>query len=250
MRLKTKTKIPLWKATRRDPPPESLAGNARRAVARRRSVLASRDACVCPGALRRARVRRRCGSFRRGRTVKPKAQLVTVTCRDGAKTHTRSAIARIGTDPEARGAQLTAALQLVFPLSTPELRIEPLRPHRQKPVVAPALPYKVGWPQRAERQAITYARWLAARDGIELPTYHDQPRALWSGVESKLRRASNGRFCFEPRIRAVAWGHDEAIFNVRKDGRRGAWCGKRFESAFEMPLPHWDWRPNMTEESQ
>ena len=66
------------------------------------------------------------------------------------------------------------------------------------------------------QQAITYARWLAARDGIELPR-RGEAQVIRCGVESKARTHTHKRWdgtlvkhpVWEKRIRAVAWGREE-----------------------------------------
>ena len=99
--------------------------------------------------------------------------------------------------------------------------------------------------------AIEYAKWIAKRDGIDLPapgTYR-KTRADWSGAYSTTRKASNGGFVYERRIRAVQWGDEVERFNTRKDGRRGAFIGKEQVTYFEIVLPNWDWQPAFTQDS-
>jgi hypothetical protein len=94
-----------------------------------------------------------------------------------------------------------------------------------------------------EQAAIAYARWLAARDGIALPT--SRPRVEWSGVNT-LR---GSKWIFERRIRAVSWGREESVFNKRKDGRRGAWSHNAFVADVTVPIPNWDWAPQVFDET-
>lgn len=106
----------------------------------------------------------------------------------------------------------------------------------------------------AEAQAITYALWLATRDGIELPTHREKPRVSWAGVYSKTRtrRLPATAWCpdpkpqaiYERRICAVEWGHEEERFNTRKDGKRGAWTHNEFVPVLRIEIPHWDWQPD------
>lgn len=92
-----------------------------------------------------------------------------------------------------------------------------------------------------EQMAIDYARWLATRDSIALPD--NRPRVEWSSVYvDKLAKC-------ERRIRAVAWGHEENVYNYRKNGRRGARIGLHFIAEVTVPLPHWDWQPEVIDET-
>jgi hypothetical protein len=93
--------------------------------------------------------------------------------------------------------------------------------------------------------AIAYAMWLAKRDGITIPTDCEKPRAVWSGV-NKLR---GSKWIFERRIRAVSWGHEKDVYNTRKNGKRGAFLYRAFEAELTIELPHWDWQPEVFDES-
>lgn len=76
---------------------------------------------------------------------------------------------------------------------------------------------------RNKARAIEYAKWLAARDGLELPNSPKIRFCIYSGQ--------------------VQWGREEDVYNTRKDGRRGAWQGKCFEAEFTIQIPHWGWTP-------
>jgi hypothetical protein len=89
--------------------------------------------------------------------------------------------------------------------------------------------------------AINYARWLAARDGIALPT--SKPRVDWSWVYIQATGKN------ERRIRGVSWGHEKDVYNTRKDGRRGAWSHRIFVADVTVAIPNWDWRPEVFDES-
>ena len=102
-----------------------------------------------------------------------------------------------------------------------------------------------------QRTAITYAKWIAARDGVELPAPARglKPRAIWSGVYSKTRKGARGRPIFERRIQRVEWGREEDVYNTRADGRRGAWSHKAWKPELTIELPHWDWQPEVIDTS-
>lgn len=84
-----------------------------------------------------------------------------------------------------------------------------------------------------EGRALQYAKWLAARDGVELPKL--KTKCVWSGVYRGAR--------WQRRIRAVEWGRDEDVYNTRKDGRRGAWLYTRFVPELTIEIPNWDFDP-------
>jgi hypothetical protein len=92
-----------------------------------------------------------------------------------------------------------------------------------------------------EQAAIAYARWLAARDGIALPT--SRPRVEWSSVFNPETNKN------ERRIRAVSWGREESVFNTRKDGRRGAWSHNAFVADVTVVIPNWSWQPQVFDET-
>jgi hypothetical protein len=102
-----------------------------------------------------------------------------------------------------------------------------------------------------KQQAITYVRWLAARDGIKLPK-RGEIRVEWSSVDSKTRTHTHRRWdgsllkypIQERRIRAVSWGHEEERFNKRKDGRQGAWMHNEFVAEVTIDIPNWDFEPD------
>jgi hypothetical protein len=89
--------------------------------------------------------------------------------------------------------------------------------------------------------AIDYARWLATRDGIALPT--SRPRVEWSSVFNPETGKN------ERRIRAVSWGHETQVYNKRKDGRRGAWSHTAFVAEVSIVIPHWSWQPQVFDET-
>jgi hypothetical protein len=100
-----------------------------------------------------------------------------------------------------------------------------------------------------EKTAEAYARWLAARDGIALPT-GCKVRVEWSGVYSKFKTrnvhhwsGTKTQEAYLKRIRAVSWGKDHEVFNTRKDGRRGAWLYNEFRAELTIEIPHWDFEP-------
>lgn len=80
------------------------------------------------------------------------------------------------------------------------------------------------------QQARKYIAWIAKRDGISLP--HGEPRAINASV------MIGNKYC--PRIRGIAWGYDEEIYNTRKDGRRGAFLYKQWVETSRIEIPNWD----------
>ena len=101
------------------------------------------------------------------------------------------------------------------------------------------------------QQAIEYARWLAARDGVALPG-RGEIRVDWSAVESKTRKHKRTGWdgvtrefpIMERRIRSVSWGWEEPRYFQRKDGRQGAWLHNEFVAAVTIEIPNWDWQPD------
>lgn len=98
-----------------------------------------------------------------------------------------------------------------------------------------------------EGRAIEYAKWLARRDGVTLPAGQCKARCEWSGFNSAYRMRNQSfydgtrevtQFC--NRIRYVLWGWEEDQFSTRKDGRRGAYIGKKFNEEARIEIPHWD----------
>lgn len=79
-------------------------------------------------------------------------------------------------------------------------------------------------------QALKYVEWLAARDGIKIPTCASLP--ITDGVMISNK--------YEPRVRGVSWGHEEPVYATRKDGRRGAFLYKEWIETFRIEIPHWD----------
>jgi hypothetical protein len=102
-----------------------------------------------------------------------------------------------------------------------------------------------------EVRAIAYAKWLAERDGIELPKM--ECRVVWSGFVSgsKTRKRTrwdgsvevNKAWC--NRISAVEWGREHEVYNTLKNGRRGAWLYNEFRAELTIEIPHWDFEPQV-----
>jgi hypothetical protein len=122
---------------------------------------------------------------------------------------------------------------------------EPERYRRRKPHI-PAWRPPHNW---AEQQAIEYARWLAARDGIVLPTGKEVKIWIdWQTVESKTKKTSRRRWdgsvieqpALERRAASVAWGHDEP----RKMPGRYGWRYNEFVCDVRIDIPHWDFDPD------
>lgn len=98
-------------------------------------------------------------------------------------------------------------------------------------------------------QALKYARWLAARDGVTIPAGL-KSKVVWSGVTSATKTRNvhhwNGtrtQAAYLKRVQAVAWGRDHEVYNTRKDGRRGAWLYNEFRAELTIEIPNWDWEP-------
>jgi hypothetical protein len=93
------------------------------------------------------------------------------------------------------------------------------------------------------QQAINYARWLAQRGGIALPTaWGVEPKVYWDGVYGAHNAIGKPykKARYERRARAVAWGRYEDRYNTRKDGKRGAWTHKEFVEEVRIDIPNWD----------
>lgn len=112
--------------------------------------------------------------------------------------------------------------QVTFPGSKLDLcpvRVDEYRPKRRKPAAGGA---KVDWHGEAERQAVAYARWLAARDGEMVPpvaadTRSTRPVVTWAETFNTHTRKH------ERRIRAVTFRNGARVTTI--------------------DLPHWDWCP-------
>ncbi len=106
-----------------------------------------------------------------------------------------------------------------------------------------------------EKLASRYVQYLAARDGLKIPSL--KSRVVWSGFYSAWRtrnvRSYSGAsnqpvYC--RRVQAIEWGHEEERYNERKDGRRGAWTHNEFVPEFRIDIPHWDFEhPEPVEEA-
>jgi hypothetical protein len=81
--------------------------------------------------------------------------------------------------------------------------------------------------------AVTYAQWLAQRDGIVIPEGTNAV-PVWSTVEVA------GKAKPEPRVAAVAWRKDNGRYS------NGTKClGKVL---LTISIPHWDWVPRVSVE--
>lgn len=107
-----------------------------------------------------------------------------------------------------------------------------------------------------ERRAIAYAQWLAARDGLTIPTDRGiKAKCHWDGIYSAIRKRKSRRWdgsvseqaAYLKRIRAVEWGTErkEEVYNTLKTGKRGAWLYNitHFDVQLRVEIPHWDWEP-------
>jgi len=120
--------------------------------------------------------------------------------------------------------------------------IEGVLKHKRRPR-KPAVPKvtldRGGW----ERKAITYARWLAERDGIALPNGPDVILPGWNSRHWPRDANVSIEWCTvyvptktgeqraEYRICSVSWGRVCGVFNM----------SKQFEADIRVELPHWDW---------
>jgi hypothetical protein len=108
--------------------------------------------------------------------------------------------------------------------------------------------------QYNERHAIAYARWLAERDGVDIPKTAEA-RVVWSGIYSGTKKRTHRRWdggtsqhaAYCKRIEAVEFGrkYREEHYNTRADGKRGAWLytTNKMEIAARIEIPNWDWEP-------
>jgi hypothetical protein len=110
-----------------------------------------------------------------------------------------------------------------------------------------------------KRNAIAYARWLAARDGITIPTtlkcrieysyvyssFRKRKVRSWAGVSEQASGQRRG----QRRIRSVSWGRDIERYFPRKDGRQGAWTHTEFVPELTIAIPHWDFEHPPIEET-
>lgn len=193
------------------------------------------------------------------REPKPKRYLVAVGCTEPADprrrrpgstpdvlTHTRYEVVttRDPAHAQARADVLAREFRCIAYGNgecTP-VAVLSVAPEKYKKMAA-RVPRIVVTDETEEKKAQQYARWLAARDGIKIPTC-GTIRLDWSGVYSKTRKTGRGHAIYERRIRAVQWGHKEPVYNTRKDGRRGAWAYDKWVVDFEIGLPNWDWQPD------
>jgi hypothetical protein len=103
--------------------------------------------------------------------------------------------------------------------------------------------------ERDAEIAEKYARWLAARDGVSIP--HGKIRVDWRHVygEHRTRPVKKWDGTIRPqqiaerRACAVEWGHEEEVYNTRKDGKRGAWLYNQFVADLRIEIPNWDFDP-------
>ena len=87
-----------------------------------------------------------------------------------------------------------------------------------------------------ERHAIEYARWLARRDGIEIPP-GTVARADWSGVTDAAGK-------WRRRVEAVEFGRVREEWKIVGTGRsRRGETTKHWACASRIEIPSWDWQP-------
>lgn len=138
--------------------------------------------------------------------------LITVRADDLAfdPPHTHTRYETCNTAAVTRGHALAAELSRKTGKEARVVSIEPNRYRKPRRKVGPR-----SHGPSPEHQAVIYARWLAAREGIRLPENPASPvTVIWSGVTSKRRAV------WERRIQAVAFG------------------------LVKVPLPNWDWQPD------
>ncbi|WP_454629570.1 hypothetical protein [Bradyrhizobium cenepequi] len=82
------------------------------------------------------------------------------------------------------------------------------------------------------RHAIEYARWLALRDGMEIPA-DTAPRVDWSGITDAAGK-------WRKRIRAVEFGSSRTI---RQGYGRNAYTSYHWDIAVRIEIPNWDFVP-------
>lgn len=198
------------------------------------------------------------------REPKPKRYLVAVGCTEPADprrrcpattpdvlTHTRYEV--VTTRDPAHAQARADVLAREFRCITygngerSPVTVLSVAPEKYRKVTA-LVPRIVFGPVSAERKAQEYARWLAQRDGITLPS--GLIRVEWGHHTSTWRRKNqhfwNGTrevAATERRIRAVEWGREVAVYNERKDRRRGAWLYNRFDVDVRIEIPNWDFDP-------
>ena len=125
----------------------------------------------------------------------------------------------------------------------PKIKLHPVVRRLRRKLTPRPIPTS---PDDFERKAIVYAQWLAGRDGVTLPDpkafQAPRARAIWSGVYTD-KRTWRGFPTFEKRISCVQWGRWTEQYNIRKDGRQGAYIGKTWSAELTIDLPNWDWIP-------
>jgi hypothetical protein len=107
-----------------------------------------------------------------------------------------------------------------------------------------------------EVRAIKYAKWIAERDGIALPSGL-KCQVQWSGFYSgsKTRKhtrwdgVEEAREVYQRRVQSVQWGREHEVYNTLKTGRRGAWLYNEFRAELTIDIPNWDFDPTVIEET-
>ncbi len=150
--------------------------------------------------------------------------LITLRCEDDKRrTHTRFQVLRAPAIDDLLGELIGLGREFAAKhvgKSAPDVTIEPASKYR---LSRRRMPRPVTYSRDAvpERIAVEYARWLAKRDGIGMPTHPATPvKCEWSGVESRTRTNQHGNPVFERRIVAVCFG------------------------LVRVPIPNWDWQPD------
>lgn len=64
---------------------------------------------------------------------------------------------------------------------------------------------------------------------------------VYGFMEPSFSRHSGNIHC--RRVQAVEWGHDEEVYNTRKDGRQGAYIYTKFVAELRIEIPNWDFDP-------
>lgn len=167
--------------------------------------------------------------------MKAKRYLITVACE---RFTNRNDVPKLTyTKYQTFSGDLAAANQLSFELARDYTRkierecgpaigpaqvsIQPVK-HKARRAKLISTPAKSDY--NWEHTAVAYARWLASRDGIEIPAGFSRATCEWSGVHSATKTNKHGRAVWERRIMAVRFsGH--------------AVTGPRIE------IPNWDWQP-------
>ena len=129
------------------------------------------------------------------------------------------------------------------------VEVTPVKTRKSK-TPTPARLSKEAREAREEAKVIAYARWLASRDGIEIQSSYEYAckisvdwRTVYSRYRKRVRRFWNGTHEVETtykRAAAVEWGHDESVYNTRKDGRQGAFLYRQFVCDVRIEIPNWD----------